>query len=129
MRVLPLQYGELGRRDHLLRLSAINFGYSRQLAFTLGVNVARPSNIIMVATSRRAWCNGMAFVELPTNREGPTANYSVTVLDRACRENGIAHKLTKPYDWTSGQAEASEPHHQRFRGTRINREVVEIRNC
>jgi Integrase core domain len=51
--------------------------------------------------------NGMAFADLPKNRNGPTRRYlGPHIFDRVCAENGITHKLTKPYHpWTSGQAE------------------------
>ena len=50
--------------------------------------------------------NGMAFADLPKNRDGPTARWMGHIFDRVCRENGIEHRLTKPYHpWTNGQAE------------------------
>jgi transposase-like protein len=51
--------------------------------------------------------NGMAFADLPKNRTGPTRRWmGAHIFDRVCRENGIEHKLTKPYHpWTNGQAE------------------------
>jgi transposase InsO family protein len=50
--------------------------------------------------------NGVTFADLPKNRSGPTARYSMHIFDRVCRENGIEHRLTKPYHpWTNGQAE------------------------
>ena len=51
--------------------------------------------------------NGMAFADLPKNRNGPTRRYlGPHIFDRICAENGITHKLTKPYHpWTNGQAE------------------------
>lgn len=51
--------------------------------------------------------NGMAFADLPKNRNGPTRRYlGPHIFDRVCTENGITHKLTKPYHpWTNGQAE------------------------
>jgi len=51
--------------------------------------------------------NGMAFAELPKNRNGPSRRYlGAHIFDRVCAENGIEHKLTKPYNpWTNGQAE------------------------
>ncbi len=51
--------------------------------------------------------NGMAFADLPKNRNGPTRRYlGAHIFDRVCAENGIIHKLTKPYHpWTNGQAE------------------------
>src|ERR671916_3501254 len=50
--------------------------------------------------------NGMAFADLPKYRDGPTARWMGHIFDRVCRENGIEHRLTKPYHpWTNGQAE------------------------
>jgi len=51
--------------------------------------------------------NGMAFADLPKNRNGPTRRYlGAHIFDRVCDEHGIEHKLTKPYHpWTNGQAE------------------------
>jgi transposase InsO family protein len=49
----------------------------------------------------------MAFADLPKNRNGPSRRYlGAHIFDRVCNENGIEHKLTKPYHpWTNGQAE------------------------
>ena len=51
--------------------------------------------------------NGMAFADLPQNRDGPTRRYlGAHIFDRVCGEHGIEHRLTKPYHpWTNGQAE------------------------
>ncbi|MFH5946852.1 IS481 family transposase [Roseomonas xinghualingensis] len=51
--------------------------------------------------------NGMAFADLPKNRNGPTRRYlGAHIFDRVCHEHGIEHRLTKPYHpWTNGQAE------------------------
>jgi transposase InsO family protein len=50
--------------------------------------------------------NGMAFADLPKYRDGPTATWMGHIFDRVCQENGITHKLTRPYHpWTNGQAE------------------------
>jgi hypothetical protein len=51
--------------------------------------------------------NGIAFADLPKYRDGPTARRMGHIFDRVCRENGIEHRLTKPYhSWTNGhQAE------------------------
>ena len=51
--------------------------------------------------------NGVAFADLPKNRTGPNSLYiSLHIFGRSCKENGITHKLTKPYHpWTNGQAE------------------------
>ena len=51
--------------------------------------------------------NGVAFADLPKNRTGPNSLYvGLHIFGRTCKENGITHKLTKPYHpWTNGQAE------------------------
>ena len=50
--------------------------------------------------------NGMAFADLPQDRDGPTATWMGHLFDRVCREHGIEHRLTRPYHpWTNGQAE------------------------
>jgi hypothetical protein len=70
-------------------------------AFLRSVVAAFPYKIHTVLTD-----NGMAFADLPKNRSGPTARFSVHVFDRVCREQAIEHRLTKPYHpWTNGQAE------------------------
>ena len=50
---------------------------------------------------------GMAFADLPKNRNGATRQYlGAHIFDRVCTENSIEHRLTKPYHpWTNGQAE------------------------
>jgi hypothetical protein len=51
--------------------------------------------------------NGMAFANLPKNREGPSRRFfGPHIFDRVCIKYGIEHRLTKPYHpWTNGQAE------------------------
>jgi transposase InsO family protein len=50
--------------------------------------------------------NGVQFCDAPKNRSGPTAMLRVHRFDRACREHGIEHRLTKPnHPWTNGQVE------------------------
>lgn len=51
--------------------------------------------------------NGMAFADLPKNRNGPSRCFlGPHIFDRVCIANGIEHRLTKPYrPWTNGQAE------------------------
>jgi hypothetical protein len=70
--------------------------------FLRGVVKAFPYTIHTVLTD-----NGMAFADLPKNRNGPTRRFlGPHIFDRVCAENGIEHKLTKPYHpWTNGQAE------------------------
>ena len=51
--------------------------------------------------------NGMAFADLPKNRDGPSRRFlGPHIFDRVCMANAIEHRLTKPYHpWTNGQAE------------------------
>jgi len=50
--------------------------------------------------------NGVQFCHMPQHRDGPTAQCSVHMFDRICRENDIDHRLTKPnHPWTNGQVE------------------------
>lgn len=47
--------------------------------------------------------NGVQFVQLA---RGGNRGWLVHIFERVCRENGIEHRLTKPYHpWTNGQAE------------------------
>ena len=70
--------------------------------FLRGMVAAFPYQIHTVLTD-----NGMAFADLPKNRNGPSRRYlGAHIFDRVCAENGIEHRLTKPYHpWTNGQAE------------------------
>jgi len=47
--------------------------------------------------------NGMAFADLPKNRNGPSRRYlGAHIFDRVCMANAIEHRLTKPYPpWTT----------------------------
>jgi len=47
--------------------------------------------------------NGMAFADLPKNREGPSRRFlGPHIFDRVCMANAIEHRLTKPYHpWTT----------------------------
>lgn len=50
--------------------------------------------------------NGIQFVDLPKNRDGPTARWRGHPFDRTCWGHGIEHRLTKPnHPWTNGQVE------------------------
>jgi transposase-like protein len=50
--------------------------------------------------------NGVQFCHMPQHRGGPTAQYSLHMFDRVCRESAIEHRLTKPnHPWTNGQVE------------------------
>ncbi len=62
-------------------------------AFLREVIAAFPYTIHTVLTD-----NGMAFADLPQNRTGPTRRWlGAHIVDRLCQENGIEHRLTKPY--------------------------------
>ena len=56
--------------------------------------------------------NGMAFADLPKNRNGPSRRYlGAHIFDRVCNENGIEHKLTKPYHPVDQRpSQTHEPH-------------------
>ena len=71
-------------------------------AFLRNVVEAFPYKIHTVLTD-----NGMAFADLPKNRDRPTTRLlGPHIFDRVCIANGIEHRLTKPYHpWTNGQAE------------------------
>jgi len=66
-----------------------------------GVINAFPYKIHTILTD-----NGMAFADLPKNRNEPIhAFLGMHIFGRVCNENGIVHKLAKPYHpWTNGQA-------------------------
>ena len=49
--------------------------------------------------------NGIQFADLAKNRSKPTAMWRGHPFDRACRQHGIEHRLTKPsHPWTNGQS-------------------------
>ena len=61
-------------------------------SFLREVVAAFPYRIHTVLTD-----NGMAFADLPKYRDGLTATWMGHIFDRVCREHGIEHKLTRPY--------------------------------
>jgi transposase InsO family protein len=70
-------------------------------AFLEALVAAVPYRVEIVLTD-----NGIQFADLPKNRSGPTARLRGHPFDRACREHGIDHRLTKPHHpWTNGQVE------------------------
>ncbi|HEY0163932.1 MAG TPA: IS481 family transposase, partial [Sphingomicrobium sp.] len=70
-------------------------------AFLNALVEAVPYRIDIVLTD-----NGIQFADLPKNRSGPTALFRGHPFDRACRDHGIEHRLTKPnHPWTNGQVE------------------------
>ena len=79
-----------------------NAGKMNGADFLRNVVKAFPYKIHTVLTD-----NGMAFADLPKNRNGATRQYlGAHIFDRVCTENSIEHRLTKPYHpWTNGQAE------------------------
>ena len=110
-RVSKFTYVEF--HDHAGKMNGADFLRSMVTAF--------PYKIHTVLTD-----NGMAFADLPKNRSGPSRrSLGAHVFDRVCAENGIEHRLTKPYHplgdlmiavpagtdrqlrcrWTNGQAE------------------------
>ena len=91
--------------DRVSKFTYVEFhdkaGKMNGAAFLRNVVQVFPYKIHTVLTD-----NGMAFADLPKNRTGPTAMCFGHIFDRVCAENGIEHRLTKPYHpWTNGQAE------------------------
>ena len=89
-------------RSGLHRCLLRHMGKMNGADFLRGVIKAFPYKIHTVLTD-----NGMAFADLPKNRNKPIhAFLGMHIFGRVCNENGITHKLTKPYHpWTNGQAE------------------------
>jgi hypothetical protein len=70
-----------------------NAGKMNGADFLQNVVKAFPYKIHTVLTD-----NGMAFADLPKNMTGATRRYlGAHIFDRICTENGIDHRLTKPY--------------------------------
>jgi transposase-like protein len=92
--------------DRVSKFTYVEFhehaGKMEGAAFLRNVVATFPYKIHKVLTD-----NGMAFADLPKNREGPTRRFfGPHIFDRVCLEHGIEHRLTKPYHpWTNGQAE------------------------
>jgi len=92
--------------DRVSKFTYVEFhdsaGKKEGAAFLRNVVAAFPYKIHTVLTD-----NGMAFADLPKNREGPSRRFlGPHIFDRVCIEHGIEHRLTKPYHpWTNGQAE------------------------
>jgi len=92
--------------DRVSKFTYVEFhdhaGKMEGAAFLKNVVAAFPYKINKVLTD-----NGMAFADLPNNREGPSRRFlGPHIFDRVCTEHGIEHRLTKPYHpWTNGQAE------------------------
>jgi len=92
--------------DRVSKFTYVEFhehaGKMQGAAFLRSVVEAFPYRIHIVLTD-----NGMAFADLPKNRQGPTRTYlGPHIFDRVCNEYGVEHRLTKPYHpWTNGQAE------------------------
>jgi Integrase core domain len=91
-RVSKFAYVELHDRAKMLNATA----------FLRNVIQAFPYQIHTVLTD-----NGMAFADLPKNRTGVTRTWlGPHMVDRLCREHGITHKLTRPYQpWTTDEVE------------------------
>jgi hypothetical protein len=92
--------------DRVSKFADIEFhdsaGKMEGSAFLKAVVEVFPYKIYTVLTD-----NGMAFADLPKNREGPSrCLLGPHIFDRVCMANAIEHRLTKPYHpWTNGQAE------------------------
>ena len=92
--------------DRVSKFAYVEFhasaGKMEGAAFLRNVVEVFPYKINTVLTD-----NGMAFADLPKNREGPSRRYiGPHIFDRVCLEHGIEHRLTKPYHpWTNRQAE------------------------
>jgi hypothetical protein len=93
--------------DRVSRFTYVEFhenaGKMNRADFLRKVVKAFPYKIHTVLTD-----NGMAFADLPKNRNGASRQYlGAHIFDRVCTENGIEHRPTKPYHpWTNyGQAE------------------------
>jgi transposase-like protein len=92
--------------DRISKFTYVEFhdsaGMMEGSAFLEAVIKTFPYKIHTVLTD-----NGMAFADLPKNRQGPTRRFlGPHIFDRICIANGIDHRLTKPYHpWTNGQAE------------------------
>jgi hypothetical protein len=92
--------------DRVSKFTYVEFhdsaGKMEGAAFLRSVVEVFPYQIHIVLTD-----NGMAFADLPKNRDGPSRRFlGPHIFDRVCIANGIEHRLTKPYHpWTNGQAE------------------------
>ena len=92
--------------DRVSKFTFVEFydkaGKMNAAAFLTHAIEAFPYKIHTVLTD-----NGIAFADLPKNRTGPNvALLGIHIFGRTCAEQGIRHKLTKPYHpWTNGQAE------------------------
>ncbi len=94
--------------DRVSKFTVVEFhesaGKIQGAAFLRHVVAAFPSKIHTLLTD-----NDMAFADLPNNRHRypeMTALFGGHLFDRVCREHGIAHKLTTPYQpSTNGPAE------------------------
>jgi transposase-like protein len=91
--------------DRVSKFTYVEFlesaGKMEGAAFLRNVVIAFPYQIHKVLTD-----NGMAFADLPKYRQPNYQALGAHIFDRVCNENGIEHRLTKPYHpWTNGQAE------------------------
>ena len=88
--------------DRVSKFTYVEFhncaGKTEGAAFLRNVVEVFPYQIHTVLTD-----NGMAFADLPKNRDGPSRRFlGPHIFDRVCTEHGIEHRLTKPYHpWTT----------------------------
>lgn len=83
--------------DRVSKFTYVEFhdsaGKMEGAAFLRNVVEVFPYKIHIVLTD-----NGMAFADLPKNRERPTTRLlGPHIFDRVCIEHGIEHRLAKPY--------------------------------
>jgi len=102
--------------DRVSKFTYVEFhdsaGKKEGSAFLRNVVAAFPYKIHTVLTD-----NGMAFADLPKNREGPSRRFlGPHIFDRVRIEHGIEHRLTKPYSLDQRPGRANEPNHQRRHG-------------
>ena len=89
--------------DRVSKFTHVEFhdsaGKAEGAAFLRSFVEAFPYNIHTILTD-----SGMAFADLPKNRNGPTRRYlGPHIFDRICGEHNIEHRPTKPYHpWTNG---------------------------
>jgi transposase InsO family protein len=67
------------------------------------IHTVLTDNPVLSDCRRQAVEGGVQFVQL---QRGQSRQWLIHIFERVCLENGIEHRLTKPYHpWTNGQAE------------------------